>query len=658
MSRRIIPDTLYLLPHANIFYFKTENRNALKVHRVQVKMFPDIGAVYTFSADYPGALTSLYDFKAILPGGKATAAAVEAIGKLKDVPDLLAEQTLLNQANYEFKVPPYTHQAVALEYMLHFKRLALVLDMGLGKTFITVHYLDITRKKALVFGPVIVMDTWLSEIAKYTDLKVVLYRGTKKQRAKIRESVLNGPDRDWDILLSNFEGPKPRANDDMEDYHFFSTVKEKAQCLVIDEASRLLGHKSERAKVIYDLAQSMDNRYLLSGTLSKGKPTDVFMPFKIMDDEILGINYWKFQGKYCKFSPYNKHAVTGYKNLDTLKARIDPFMLNMQKDNCLDLPPRQFVTKEYFISEEQLAVYQCIRDEDIDTVYLPLTGKTLTPETAESVISPDTHGEVRCKLPIVKINKLRQVLSGFITLSPERDYRKCNECHSLLHCLNNEEKEIFPWDPDCVQYDSDNPVKKPKSRILHFKNNAKFDLLDNLLTDLGVDKWQKTKVIIWVEYKQDLANIATLLKKRKIPFVTPSTPKCEQAFQENPDNLVFLSQVSQGIGLTLNAAKVTLNYSHSLELEHRDQALERNYRIGQNNRVTVFDFVAPGSVEVGVLNLLKKKKDVKRFMQTTEVCKTCPKGVFCMENAILPYSEDCMHYESRLNAEKKETIKL
>jgi hypothetical protein len=74
--------------------------------------------------------------------------------------------------------------------------------------------------------------------------------------------------------------------------------------------------------------------------------------------------------------------------------------------------------------------------------------------------------------------------------------------------------------------------------------------------------------------------------------------------------------------------------------------------------VTVFDFVAPGSVEVGVLNLLKKKKDVKRFMQTTEVCKTCPKGVFCMENAILPYSEDCMHYESRLNAEKKETIKL
>lgn len=645
------PEVLYYAPSTEEFYFASPNRNALKIHRVSQKLVPGYGPTYAFSAKYPMALVSLQDFKAVLPHGQATPKAVKQIQHIKKVPQMIEDQALLNSTDYQFKLPPYTHQAVSLEYMLHFPRLALVLEMGLGKTYIAANYLGITRRRAIVLGPVVVMDTWMREIERFTDLKAVLYRGTKKQRAKIRERVLTGEDRDWDVIVTNFEGPKAKGSD-AADFMFFRQLG--AETMIIDEASRLIGHKSTRAETIFSVAQDIPYRYLLSGTLFKGKPLDGFMPFKIMDSQILGSNYWRFQQKYCKFSPHNKHAVIGYKNLDALKARIDPYMLTMRRDDCLDMPDRVFVQEPYTMTDEQQAVYDAIRDED--SVWLPLEGK-LRPTDALSA-TPDTHGEVRCGLRIVKLNKLRQVLSGFITLSPERDYRKCNHCDHLLGCMDNPEKEIFPWDPDCAQYDSANPVRKPKSRRLWFAKNPKMETLEELLIDLGVDAHQKAKCLIWAEYKEDVKAVKALLHKKKLPYVTPETPSCEAAFEDNPDALVFIGQISKAIGLTLNSAQVTIYVSHSLELEHRSQSLDRNCRIGQTKKLLVKDLVHPRSVETGVLALLNKKEDVKEFMQGTNVCQACAKSMTCLENEVWPYSQGCVHYAQRKEAEKKETIKI
>jgi SNF2 family DNA or RNA helicase len=645
------PDVLYYAPSTEEFYFTSPDRNVLKVHRVSQKLVPGCGPTYAFSATYPMSLVSLQDFKTILPHGQATPKAIKQIQYIKNVPQMIEAQTLLNNTNYQFKVPPYTHQAVSLEYMLHFSRLALVLEMGLGKTFIAVNYLGITKRKAIVLGPVIVMDTWMREIESFTNLKAVLYRGTKKQRAKIREQVLSGPDQDWDVIVTNFEGPKAKGNDST-DFMFFKQLN--AETLIVDEASRLIGHKSTRAETIYSIAQSMPYRYLLSGTLFKGKPLDGFMPFKIMDDQVLGTNYWKFQQQYCKFSPYNKHAVIGYKNLDTLKGRIDPYMLTMRRDDCLDMPDRVFVQEPYTMTDEQKVVYEAIRDTD--SVWLPLEGKLAPADMYE--VTPDTHGEVRCGMPIVKLNKLRQVLSGFITLSPERDYRKCNMCEKLLDCIGNEAKEIFPWDIECAQYDSNNPVRKPRSKRLWFKKNPKMEALEELLIDLAVTAEQKEKCLIWAEYKEDVRAVKALLEKKKLHYITPESPDCEAAFEGNNDALVFVGQISKAIGLTLNSAKVTIYVSHSLELEHRSQSLDRNCRIGQTSKLLVKDLVHPRSVETGVLALLNKKEDVKEFMQGTNVCQTCSRSMTCLEDEIWPYSQECVHYQQRKDAEKKETIKI
>jgi hypothetical protein len=86
--------------------------------------------------------------------------------------------------------------------------------------------------------------------------------------------------------------------------------------------------------------------------------------------------------------------------------------------------------------------------------------------------------------------------------------------------------------------------------------------------------------------------------------------------------------------------------------------LDRNYRIGQNDKVVVKDIIHPVSVESGIFNMLSKKEDVKEFMQKSNSCKDCNKNIDCLEMGILPYSEGCRYYGIRKEAERKEAIKI
>jgi len=638
-------EALYYDNDKDIFYFKTDDRNCLKIHRAGVAI-RDGTRVVTFPATYPSGVVGLKDFKALFPKGKALPTAMEQIEYLRNVPDRIQNITLLNSHNYTFKVQPYVHQALAIEYMLNFPKLALGMEMGLGKTFIAVHYVDITRQKTLVFGPRIVIDTWRKELARFTDLKVIVYRGTIAQREKIQQSVTAGEA--WDVVLSNFEGPVPK-NGSSRDLQFFTRLK--YSCVIVDEASRLIGHKSARAGTISKLADKASHVYLLSGTLSKGKPTDIFMPFRIMDQEILGGNFWKFKAAYCVPSPTNKHAIVGYRNLDRLKARIDPYILAKKREECIDLPERQIVEEHYDMTEEQRSLYEAVKELKAANISMHSDGSVYVSEDGV-----DCHGIVRCHLPVVKITKLRQILSGFITLTPERDDAMCNECQHLIGCVT---EMILPWDTACVENDPHEPNKAPEARIIRLKENPKMDLAMELLTDMGVTPEIGVKCLVWVEYREDLRCMGERLKAAKIPFVTPYTPDCESLFQEDPKKLVFLGQVSQGIGLTLTAAKYTLMVSHSLELEHRSQAMDRNYRIGQNNKVFVKDLVCPDSIERGIMAMLHHKLDVADFIQTNNVCTTkCTRLAECLEACIRPYTEGCVFYEDRRNAERKPTIEI
>jgi SNF2 family DNA or RNA helicase len=89
-----------------------------------------------------------------------------------------------------------------------------------------------------------------------------------------------------------------------------------------------------------------------------------------------------------------------------------------------------------------------------------------------------------------------------------------------------------------------------------------------------------------------------------------------EEWRTGPAKALVLNPQSAGHGLTLVEADLAIFYSNGYNLEHRLQALRRNYRIGQTKRTLVIDLITPGTVEDKIVASLTKKEDIAKQVTT------------------------------------------
>jgi SNF2 family DNA or RNA helicase len=244
---------------------------------------------------------------------------------------------------------------------------------------------------------------------------------------------------------------------------------------------------------------------------------------------------------------------------------------------------------------------------------------------------------------IVKLNKLRQVLSGFLMPSVNR-VGVCDACPRVADCVR---EDVQPGRPGCVK-----AVKVEPYEPISLET-GKIALLEEDLEDC-----RDEKLIIWAWYRHDLARIKDLLCKRKIPFVSAGDRDSAFRFEDSPDCRVFVGQTKQGVGITLNSATCMVYYSHGFDLEARLQSMDRNHRIGQTKPVLVKDYICKGTIEEDLVWLLDHKRDVKDFMQTSVDCFLCGEFTRCREKGISSMRARCAHHDARLASETKRKLAL
>lgn len=691
-------DILHYSEKNKLFWFRLPMGAALP-EGMRIVSSPK-GRACSFSTGYPSGFMGLRTFKGRNPSGKADSSALAEIARLKQIRENIASYTLVNQYADLFRLAPYEHQKKAIEHFLGYSRIALLLEQGMGKTFITLMALRILKEmgaphKALIVCPNIVFGSWLREAQKATDLKLLPYRGSPDMRAEQRSAIQN---EEWDAVLTTFDmlsdkeqsgyskfviedawasmPPESRAayierlshdtrvTEDMLD--LLSKPKETAKwitdCakvirglplalqpislledkrrehsntaflkrmvefdnLIVDEASRCVNKDSARSHHIEDLSIGREKVVLLSGTLCVGRPTDMYEPMRILDPSILGMNWTKFKNKYCTMNPNNNKIIIGYKNLDHLKVRIDPYILAMTREECLDLPERIITQRYYELPQKMKDLYNEIATQDT----VKVQGETIF-----------------TTLPVVKIIKCMQVLSGFVNVN-DVSCEACSSCPKILECVA---LNVRPGSRECI-----NPeAAKLEVKTLDLGRSPKLALLEEDLADCGDEK-----VIIWAWYRKELQDIENLLKSKEIPYVTASDADCDQKFESDPNIRVFLGQTVQGIGITLNSATTTIYFSHGTALEPRLQSMDRNHRIGQTKNVVVKDYVCWGSVEENIVSLLEHKRDVRDFMQNAVGCLSCYKMMECQKDGVSYLNRGCLWFGDRKTAEKKRTIKV
>ncbi|MFE4304867.1 DEAD/DEAH box helicase [Streptomyces sp. NPDC056891] len=143
--------------------------------------------------------------------------------------------------------------------------------------------------------------------------------------------------------------------------------------------------------------------------------------------------------------------------------------------------------------------------------------------------------------------------------------------------------------------------------------SGKFDLLDTLLDQILAEG---QSVLVFSQYTQVLDLLASHLNRRTIPHqvLTGKTPTGQrdqlvQHFQDSQVPVFLLSLRAAGSGLTLTRAEHVLQIDQWWNPAVMDQAADRAYRIGQTRPVQIHRFVAEGTVEEKVLQLLAAKRE-------------------------------------------------
>lgn len=244
----------------------------------------------------------------------------------------------------------HDYQRFAIDYILTHPVTAAILDMGLGKTVITLSAIDdllydsFLIRKVLVVAPLrVARNTWTEEIDKWDHLSFIRYSvvlGTPAERLAALKA-------DADMYIINRENLTWLIQQKKEYLDF--------DMAVLDELSSFKAN-SQRTKAFLKLRPHLKRVVGLTGTPSSNGLMDLFYEFKCLDfGERLGKFIGIYRTTYFRPDRCNGNIVYSYKLLpgaeQAIYDRISDITVSMKAVDHLEMP--ELLTIEYPVELDQ-----------------------------------------------------------------------------------------------------------------------------------------------------------------------------------------------------------------------------------------------------------------------------------------------------------------
>lgn len=261
------------------------------------------------------------------------------------------------------KFTPHDYQKYATQFIKKNPIAALLLDMGLGKTIITliaIHDLmfdSFEVQKVLIIAPLrVARDTWSAEIEKWEHLKHLTYSvavGTVEERISALKQKA-------DIYIINRENVQWLVEE--------SGIPFDYQMIVIDELSSFKNHQTKRFKALMKVRPKAKRIVGLTGTPSSNGLMDLYAEFRLLDmGERLGRFIGQFRNTYFHPDKRNGMIVYSYKPLpyaeDAIYEKISDITISMRATDHLNMP--ELIMSEYCVerSAEEKEKYMELKKE-------------------------------------------------------------------------------------------------------------------------------------------------------------------------------------------------------------------------------------------------------------------------------------------------------
>ena len=454
---------------------------------------------------------------------------------------------------YPYKTLPYEHQRNALKESAEKKNWAYFMEMGTGKTKVTIDniaFLFLQRKinSCLIIAPKSVYLNWQSEIETHLP-DVIKYKVYKWNLDKPKDYFKLNEFTHLRIFLINVEAlSTKRGFEGCIDY----LTRNKLNFVVVDESTTIKNRQAKRTKNILALGKVSHIKRILTGSPITKSPLDLFTQCQFLSPELLGFNsYLAFRNRYAEMTdiPVGSGRYISvpkyYKRLEELEEKMKAFATRIRKDQCLDLKPKVRIKRYIELDGEGKKIYDRLRTSALAIV-------------EDSTISFSNK--------LTEIIKLHQVCNGFTK-------------------------------------DDDGKILK-----LH---KQKLNALEETLEETD------GKVIIWANYLYNIHEIKDFLidkhgKESTVSIygeISVEDRKNAVDRIQNDDNCRFLvaNPSTGGFGLTLTACNTVIYYSNSYNLEVRMQSEDRAHRLGQKGTVVYIDIVARNTLDEAIMKSLTNK---------------------------------------------------
>ena len=291
------------------------------------------------------------------------------------------------------KYEPHGYQAYATKWLLDKEKAALFLDMGMGKSVITLtainelmfDYFDVA--KVLVIAPLrVAQNTWDSEIEKWEHLRhlrIAKILGNEKERIQALNATA-------DIYVINRENVKWLVDRCGKHWPF--------DMVVIDELSSFKSHQAQRFKALRKIRPFMKRVVGLTGTPAPNSLIDLWPQIYLLDGgKRLGKTITGFRERYFYPDKRNQYIVYSYKPKEgaeeAIYKKLSDICVSMKAEDYLKLPERI---------------------NNTIPIHLPKKAKEKYDQLERDLLLPLNDSDIVANTAAVLTNKLLQMANGAV----------------------------------------------------------------------------------------------------------------------------------------------------------------------------------------------------------------------------------------------------
>ena len=441
------------------------------------------------------------------------------------------------------KYKPHDYQRYCISYIKTHPVAALFLDMGLGKTAITLTALrdlmldDLVVTKVLVIAPLrVARDTWPAEVEKWehlSDLDISVIVGDLKTRtAALNHRAL--------VYVINRENVKW-----LVEYYEKNGLRWDFDCVVIDELSSFKNHQSQRFKWLKKVRPFVKRWIGLTGTPTSNGLMDLWAEIGILDGgERLGRFIGRYRDSYFKAGSMNPSTGVVFSYVprpgaeQQIYERIADITISMKALDYLKMPECVYVNHAVEMDARERKLYDQLKTD---------------------LIIPTEDGDIDAANAASLSNKLLQMSNGAVYDENKEvrfiHNRKLEMLEDLIEAANGQPVLVAYW------------FKHDRIRILSHLEKAGYSDVRDLKSSEDIRDWNEGKI---------------------------------------PVALIHPASAGHGLNIQ-SGGHILIWFGLTWSLELYQQANARLWRQGQRETVTIHHIITKDTVDEDVLAALASK---------------------------------------------------